>query len=171
CGLVQQKEIAPDQWTDRNHKQRCRSHRQQPSFAPPSLVRILSAPARAGKLPKQRTFLPHCFVRVNIDLCRNRRLWRMPAPVYRLPAIGSSACLLRCILPYSKAPGELTGRPCTCDSPDSKRTLLGKGEGNMKAVPFGLLVLVVAVSLAAFPPGPAWRMKADYVEACSCHLF
>src|SRR5262249_37779558 len=41
----------------------------------------------------------------------------------------------------------------------------------MKAVPFGLLVLVVAVSLAAFPPGPAWRMKADYVEACSCHLF
>jgi hypothetical protein len=41
----------------------------------------------------------------------------------------------------------------------------------MKAASLGLLVLVVAVTLAATSPGPAWRMKADYVEACSCHLF
>lgn len=32
------------------------------------------------------------------------------------------------------------------------------------------LVLALAVSLAA-APGGSWRMKADYVEACSCHLF
>ena len=41
----------------------------------------------------------------------------------------------------------------------------------MKAILGGLLVLGLAVSLAAIPPAPAWRMKADYVEACSCHLF
>jgi hypothetical protein len=41
----------------------------------------------------------------------------------------------------------------------------------MKALHTGLLVLVVAVSLASAPTGPSWRMKADYVEACSCHLF
>lgn len=41
----------------------------------------------------------------------------------------------------------------------------------MKAILGGLLVLGLAVSLAALPPAPAWRMKADYVEACSCHLF
>src|ERR1700752_5457708 len=41
----------------------------------------------------------------------------------------------------------------------------------MKAILGGLLVLGLAVSLAALPPTPAWRMKADYVEACSCHLF
>lgn len=41
----------------------------------------------------------------------------------------------------------------------------------MKALPLVGLVLVLAVSLAAAPSGPAWRMKADYVEACSCHLF
>ena len=41
----------------------------------------------------------------------------------------------------------------------------------MKALPLVGLVFVVAVSLAAAPSGPGWRMKADYVEACSCHLF
>jgi len=41
----------------------------------------------------------------------------------------------------------------------------------MKAMVSGLLVLGLAISLAAFPSGPGWRMKADYVEACSCHLF
>lgn len=41
----------------------------------------------------------------------------------------------------------------------------------MKALPLVLLVLVLAVSLAAAAGGPAWKMKADYVEACSCHLF
>ena len=41
----------------------------------------------------------------------------------------------------------------------------------MKAILGGLLVLGLALSLAALPPAPAWRMKADYVEACSCHLF
>src|SRR6201988_5579087 len=41
----------------------------------------------------------------------------------------------------------------------------------MKAVAVTLVVLSVAVSLSALPPVPAWRMKADYVEACSCHLF
>ncbi len=40
----------------------------------------------------------------------------------------------------------------------------------MKALPLIGLVLVLAVSLAA-APGESWRMKADYVEACSCHLF
>ena len=42
----------------------------------------------------------------------------------------------------------------------------------MKALPLAGpgLVLVLAVSLAA-APGESWRMKADYVEACSCHLF
>lgn len=41
----------------------------------------------------------------------------------------------------------------------------------MKAAAASILVLLVAVSLSAFPPAPAWQMKADYVEACSCHLF
>ncbi len=41
----------------------------------------------------------------------------------------------------------------------------------MKAVPASLLILALAVSLAALPAGPAWKMTADYVEACSCHLF
>jgi len=41
----------------------------------------------------------------------------------------------------------------------------------MKVLHTGLLVLVVAVSLASAPTGLSWRMKADYVEACSCHLF
>jgi len=41
----------------------------------------------------------------------------------------------------------------------------------MKAILGGPLVLGLTVSLAALPPAPAWHMKADYVEACSCHLF
>ena len=41
----------------------------------------------------------------------------------------------------------------------------------MKSIVSSLLVLSLAISLAAFPPVPGWRMKADYVEACSCHLF
>src|SRR3979411_2066709 len=35
----------------------------------------------------------------------------------------------------------------------------------------GLLVLCVLILLASTPGKPAWQMKADYVEACSCHLF
>ena len=43
----------------------------------------------------------------------------------------------------------------------------------MKVSPFiGTgLVLALAVSLAVALEGASWRMKADYVEACSCHLF
>jgi hypothetical protein len=41
----------------------------------------------------------------------------------------------------------------------------------MKAAVASIVVLLVAVSLSALPPAPAWQMKADYVEACSCHLF
>ena len=41
----------------------------------------------------------------------------------------------------------------------------------MKALPLVVLVLALAVSLAAAPGEPSWRMTADYVEACSCHLF
>jgi hypothetical protein len=41
----------------------------------------------------------------------------------------------------------------------------------MKALPVVVLVLALAVSLAAAPGEPLWRMKADYVEACSCRLF
>ena len=41
----------------------------------------------------------------------------------------------------------------------------------MKKLPLVVLVLTLAVSLAAAPGEPAWKMKADYVEACSCHLF
>jgi len=33
------------------------------------------------------------------------------------------------------------------------------------------LVLALAASLAAAPGESSWRIKADYVEACSCHLF
>src|SRR5256886_4209868 len=45
-----------------------------------------------------------------------------------------------------------------------------KGE-DMKALPLIGLVLALAASLAAAPGESSWRMKADYVEACSCHLF
>ena len=41
----------------------------------------------------------------------------------------------------------------------------------MKALPLVVLVLALAVSLAAAPGESSWRMKADYAEACSCHLF
>jgi Protein of unknown function (DUF1326) len=43
----------------------------------------------------------------------------------------------------------------------------------MKALPLvGTgLVFALAVSLAAAPEESSLRMKADYVEACSCHLF
>ena len=34
-----------------------------------------------------------------------------------------------------------------------------------------LLLAVVIATMASTPARPAWRMKADYVEACSCHLF
>jgi hypothetical protein len=43
--------------------------------------------------------------------------------------------------------------------------------GGMKALPMVVLVFTLAVSLGAAPGEPSWRMKADYVEACSCHLF
>ena len=35
----------------------------------------------------------------------------------------------------------------------------------------GLLTLCGTVLMAATSAKPAWQMKADYVEACSCHLF
>ena len=43
----------------------------------------------------------------------------------------------------------------------------------MKRICASFLTVSVAVGLAvaSAPAGPAWRMKADYVEACSCHLF
>jgi len=43
----------------------------------------------------------------------------------------------------------------------------------MKRIWASFLTLAVAVGLAvaSAPAGPAWKMKADYVEACSCHLF
>jgi len=34
-----------------------------------------------------------------------------------------------------------------------------------------LLTLCVLILLASTSGKPAWQMKADYVEACSCHLF
>ena len=33
------------------------------------------------------------------------------------------------------------------------------------------LLIVVVITIATTPGKPAWRMKADYIEACSCHLF
>ncbi len=41
----------------------------------------------------------------------------------------------------------------------------------MKVAHAGLLLLAGVLSLASAPAGPSGRMKADYVEACSCHLF
>ena len=41
----------------------------------------------------------------------------------------------------------------------------------MRAIPLFVLVLTLAVTLTAAPGEPLWRMKADYIEACSCHLF
>jgi len=34
-----------------------------------------------------------------------------------------------------------------------------------------LLTVCMLALMAATPAKPSWRMKADYVEACSCHLF
>jgi uncharacterized protein DUF1326 len=48
--------------------------------------------------------------------------------------------------------------------------LYEKGE-DMKALRLIPLVFALTVSLAAAPGKPLWQMKADYVEACSCHLF
>jgi Protein of unknown function (DUF1326) len=36
---------------------------------------------------------------------------------------------------------------------------------------FSTLAVTVGLAVASVPAGPAWKMKADYVEACSCHLF
>jgi hypothetical protein len=44
-------------------------------------------------------------------------------------------------------------------------------EEDVRASPLFVAVLTLAVSLPAVPQGPLWQMKADYVEACSCHLF
>jgi hypothetical protein len=43
----------------------------------------------------------------------------------------------------------------------------------MKLAYISVLSLATAAGLlvASAPAGPSWRMKADYVEACSCHLF
>ncbi len=41
----------------------------------------------------------------------------------------------------------------------------------MKKLSFGLLILSAVMTTASSPSGPSARMKADYVEACSCHLF
>src|SRR5215469_6795646 len=45
-------------------------------------------------------------------------------------------------------------------------------ETNMKKLTQISLLAVCALVLTASDPGnAAWKMKADYVEACSCHLF
>jgi Protein of unknown function (DUF1326) len=41
----------------------------------------------------------------------------------------------------------------------------------MKGMQVVASVLALIVSVAAAPGKSLWRMKADYVEACSCHLF
>ncbi len=41
----------------------------------------------------------------------------------------------------------------------------------MKLVRLGLLVLCVSLLIASKPAEPSGKMTADYVEACSCHLF
>lgn len=40
-----------------------------------------------------------------------------------------------------------------------------------KARRIALLSLCVVLLMASTPVKPSWHMKADYVEACSCHLF
>src|SRR5437867_8667141 len=45
------------------------------------------------------------------------------------------------------------------------------GRRHMKLVRLGLLMLCVSLLIASKPAGPSGRMTADYVEACSCHLF
>ena len=45
-------------------------------------------------------------------------------------------------------------------------------EANMKKlIQISLLTLCALVLMASEPGSPAWRMKADYMEACSAHLF
>lgn len=39
----------------------------------------------------------------------------------------------------------------------------------MKRISLVVLLALMTLPLGSAPPG--WRMKADYVEACSCHLF
>src|SRR5437762_13905819 len=41
----------------------------------------------------------------------------------------------------------------------------------MKLVRVGLLMLCVSLLIASKPAEPSGKMTADYVEACSCHLF
>ena len=41
----------------------------------------------------------------------------------------------------------------------------------MKLLRLGFLALCLGLLMASTPAPPAARMKADYVEACSCHLF
>jgi hypothetical protein len=41
----------------------------------------------------------------------------------------------------------------------------------MKLVRLGLLMLCVSLLIASKPAEPSGKMTADYVEACSCHLF
>jgi hypothetical protein len=41
----------------------------------------------------------------------------------------------------------------------------------MKIIRVALVVLAAAVTMVSTPAEPSWRMKADYVEACGCHLF
>src|SRR5256712_12909147 len=49
---------------------------------------------------------------------------------------------------------------------------MSKQETNMKKwKQTSLLTVCVLVLMASEPGNPSWRMKADYVEACSCHLF
>lgn len=40
-----------------------------------------------------------------------------------------------------------------------------------KSTRVALLAICALVLMASTPAKPKWRMKADYVEACSCHLF
>src|SRR5260370_37278363 len=41
----------------------------------------------------------------------------------------------------------------------------------MKLLRLGFLALCLGLLMASTPAAQAARMKADYVEACSCHLF
>jgi hypothetical protein len=47
-----------------------------------------------------------------------------------------------------------------------------KKEVNMRCwKQISLLSFCVLILMASTSGKPAWQMKADYVEACSCHLF
>jgi Protein of unknown function (DUF1326) len=71
-------------------------------------------------------------------------------------------------MPRSKSVPKETRRVCSYAR--SGKFGLEKEQG-MKPILLFVLVLMLAVSLTAAPGEPLWRMKADYVEACSCHLF